>query len=71
MCGGYGQFIQTIAGPCRDLVNLKSVQLTALIVNNDDFISRFRLLKFGREGVLNRLGNLWEANSPRSPYYYY
>ncbi|KAJ5085377.1 Trimethyllysine dioxygenase [Penicillium argentinense] len=30
-------------------------------VNNDDYISRLRLLKFGRENVLNNLGNFDEA----------
>ncbi|KAJ5774504.1 hypothetical protein N7457_009400 [Penicillium paradoxum] len=37
-------------------------------VNNDDYISRLRLLKFGREEVLNNLGNV--RGSPRNPYYY-
>jgi hypothetical protein len=29
-----------------------------LLVNNDDFISRYRLLKYGREKVIENLGNL-------------
>ena len=27
-----------------------------LTVNNDDFVSRYRLLKYGRESVLNSIG---------------
>ncbi|OJJ36648.1 hypothetical protein ASPWEDRAFT_108689 [Aspergillus wentii DTO 134E9] len=37
-------------------------------VNNDDFISRFRLLKFGREKVLQNLGNF--RASPDNPNYF-
>jgi hypothetical protein len=29
-----------------------------LLVNNDDFISRYRLLKYGREKVIENLGNI-------------
>ncbi|OJJ89649.1 putative trimethyllysine dioxygenase TmlH [Aspergillus glaucus CBS 516.65] len=32
-------------------------------VNNDDFLSRYRLLKFGREAVLRNLGNTYNSES--------
>lgn len=38
-------------------------------VNNDDFISRLRLLKYGREKVVTNLGNLGhEEENPYSVY---
>ncbi|PKY04174.1 trimethyllysine dioxygenase TmlH [Aspergillus campestris IBT 28561] len=37
-------------------------------INNDDFISKYRLLKFGRERVLKNLGNY--RRSPMNPSYY-
>ncbi|KAJ5157428.1 Trimethyllysine dioxygenase [Penicillium canariense] len=40
-------------------------------VNNDDFISRLRLLKFGREKVLNNLGNTRGWKSSDNPYSIY
>ncbi|KAJ5215117.1 Trimethyllysine dioxygenase [Penicillium chermesinum] len=39
--------------------------------NNDDFISRLRLLKFGREKVLQKMGSYWERDDPSSPYSVY
>ncbi|KAJ5748161.1 uncharacterized protein N7511_009857 [Penicillium nucicola] len=36
-------------------------------VNNDDFISRLRLLKYGREAVLNNLGNVPTGDDPENP----
>ncbi|KAJ5385209.1 Trimethyllysine dioxygenase [Penicillium concentricum] len=36
-------------------------------VNNDDYISRLRLLKFGRKAVLDNLGNV--RNHPDNPYW--
>ncbi|OQD84132.1 hypothetical protein PENANT_c014G06062 [Penicillium antarcticum] len=36
-------------------------------VNNDDFISRLRLLKYGREAVLNNLGNIPTGHDPENP----
>ncbi|KAL4871773.1 hypothetical protein BDV12DRAFT_163822 [Aspergillus spectabilis] len=34
-------------------------------INNDDFLSRYRLLKFGREAVLQNIGNpIWSSNNP-------
>ncbi|KAL2824626.1 hypothetical protein BDW59DRAFT_84034 [Aspergillus cavernicola] len=35
-------------------------------INNDDFISRYRLLKFGRENVLQQLGNV--KGNPKNPF---
>jgi trimethyllysine dioxygenase len=40
-------------------------------VNNDDFVSRFRLLKYGREKVLTNLGNMWGSQEKDSPYSIY
>ncbi|KAJ6119811.1 Trimethyllysine dioxygenase [Penicillium sp. IBT 18751x] len=40
-------------------------------VNNDDFVSRFRLLKYGREKVLNNLGNTWASRTKDNPYSIY
>ncbi|KAJ5477138.1 Trimethyllysine dioxygenase, partial [Penicillium diatomitis] len=40
-------------------------------VNNDDFVSRFRLLKFGRQKVLDNLGNINQFKRPDSPYSIY
>ncbi|KAJ5122395.1 Trimethyllysine dioxygenase [Penicillium atrosanguineum] len=40
-------------------------------VNNDDFVSRFRLLRYGREKVLNNLGSTWASKSEDSPYSIY
>ncbi|KAJ6187061.1 hypothetical protein N7519_001969 [Penicillium mononematosum] len=37
-------------------------------VNNDDYISRLRLLKFGRKEVLDNLGNV--RNNSQNPYYF-
>lgn len=37
------------------------------LVNNDDFISRLRLLKYGREAVLNNLGNIPTSHDPENP----
>ncbi|CAG7927831.1 unnamed protein product [Penicillium olsonii] len=37
-----------------------------MCVNNDDYISRLRLLKYGRESVLNNLGNVRDISS--NPY---
>ncbi|KAJ5084436.1 hypothetical protein NUU61_009015 [Penicillium alfredii] len=38
-------------------------------INNDDYLSRHRLLKFGREKVLNNLGNFWiKKDNPNSIY---
>ena len=37
-----------------------------MTVNNDDYISRLRLLKYGRESVLNNLGNVRDISS--NPY---
>ncbi|CRL27218.1 Taurine catabolism dioxygenase TauD/TfdA [Penicillium camemberti] len=37
-------------------------------VNNDDYISRLRLLKFGRKEVLDNLGNV--RNKPQNPYWF-
>lgn len=37
-------------------------------VNNDDYISRLRLLKFGRKEVLDNLGNV--GNNPQNPYWF-
>ncbi|KAJ5954445.1 hypothetical protein N7501_008724 [Penicillium viridicatum] len=37
-------------------------------VNNDDYISRLRLLKFGRQEVLDNLGNV--KNNPLNPYWF-
>ena len=37
-----------------------------VLVNNDDYISRLRLLKFGRKEVLDNLGNV--RNNPQNPY---
>lgn len=35
------------------------------IVNNDDYLSRYRLLKFGRRKVLQNMGNSSpDANNP-------
>lgn len=39
-----------------------------VLVNNDDYISRLRLLKFGRKEMLDNLGNV-KLNS-RNPYYF-
>jgi trimethyllysine dioxygenase len=36
--------------------------------NNDDFISKYRLLKFGREKVLENLGNTFVYKD--NPFYY-
>ncbi|KAJ5582141.1 hypothetical protein N7535_000761 [Penicillium sp. DV-2018c] len=38
-------------------------------VNNDDYISRLRLLSFGRENVLNNLGNIQDDD--QNPYRYF
>ncbi|CAP91339.1 Pc13g02700 [Penicillium rubens Wisconsin 54-1255] len=38
------------------------------LINNDDYISRLRLLKFGRKEMLDNLGNV-KLNS-RNPYYF-
>ncbi|CDM35095.1 hypothetical protein DTO013E5_3023 [Penicillium roqueforti] len=37
-------------------------------VNNDDYISRLRLLKFGRKEVLDNLGNV--GDNPQNPYWF-
>lgn len=39
-----------------------------LPVNNDDYLSRLRLLKFGREEVLHNLGNV--RSNTQNPYWY-
>ncbi|EPS27675.1 hypothetical protein PDE_02619 [Penicillium oxalicum 114-2] len=40
-------------------------------VNNDDFVSRLRLLKFGRQSVLDNLGNVKDFKNPKNPYSVY
>lgn len=45
--------------------------LKLITVNNDDFVSRHRLLKFGRRKVLNSLGSTWDAQRTDSPYSIY
>lgn len=60
MCGGYGMYYLT-ALPSYFSTN-------EVPVNNDDYISRLRLLKFGRKEVLDNLGNV--GNSPLNPYWF-
>ena len=38
-------------------------------VNNDDFLSRYRLLRFGRQKVLEHLGN--STNFRENPHSYF
>jgi hypothetical protein len=58
MCGGYGMYY---------LINLSCFS-NEVLVNNDDYISRLRLLKFGRKAVLDNLGNV--RNQSNNPYWY-
>lgn len=58
MCGGYGMYY------LRALLSCFSTD--EVLVNNDDYISRLRLLKFGRKEMLDNLGNV-RTNS-RNPY---
>jgi hypothetical protein len=61
MCGGYGMFYaRSFDAPYFESSLTKTV-------NNDDFISRLRLLKYGRQDVLNNLGNV--RNDARNPYH--
>lgn len=60
MCGGYGMYY------LRALLSCPSTD--EVLVNNDDYISRLRLLKFGRKEMLDNLGNV-KLNS-RNPYYF-
>ncbi|THC95370.1 hypothetical protein EYZ11_005138 [Aspergillus tanneri] len=38
-------------------------------INNDDFVSKYRLLKFGRKGVMSRVGTFYEHLGHPSYYY--
>lgn len=50
MCGGYSTYY-------AEQPNRQTNADFFYLVNNDDFISKYRLLKFGREKVLQNLGN--------------
>lgn len=60
MCGGYGIYYL--------IAFLSSFSTNEMPVNNDDYISRLRLLKFGRKEVLDNLGNV--GNNPQNPYWF-
>lgn len=47
MCGGYSMFFYFLSWECANALS---------IVNNDDFVSRYRLLNDGREKTLNSIG---------------
>lgn len=60
MCGGYGIYYL--------ITSLSNFSTNEMPVNNDDYISRLRLLKFGRKEVLDNLGNV--ENNPQNPYWF-
>lgn len=51
LCGGYSTFFFL-----SSYYQQKLTYCFLILVNNDDFLSRFRLLKNGREKVLNDIG---------------
>ena len=67
MCGGYGM--------CQNIPKVPlNISLTPFdtneswTVNNDDYISRLRLLSYGREEVLNSLGSQNHPDAGKGPY---
>lgn len=53
MCGGYSMSYYYTTVSWQDTGELT---FALILVNNDDFVSRYRLLRKGREKTLNELG---------------
>lgn len=67
MCGGYGMCQNTPKVPLNiSLTPFDSNE--SWTVNNDDYISRLRLLSYGREEVLNSLGSQNHPDAGKGPY---
>lgn len=66
-----GCAVATVSSILQYLV-INTMTLTSIpAANNDDFISRLRLLKFGRQKVLQKMGSYWECGHPSNPYSVY